>query len=67
MTGISDGMVLSIRLLLQQYSSQAFARDIRFQQEGFAEVGKGQDGSLKARGYEALKSLAGLLWLVKMF
>ena len=53
-------MVSSIRLLLQQHSSQAFAGGIRFQQEGFAKVGKGQDGSLEACSFEAVKSLVGL-------
>ena len=62
MTGISNRMVSTIRLLLRQYSSQAFAGGICFQQEGFAKVGKGQDGSLEAHGLEAVKSLAGLLW-----
>ena len=43
--GISNRMVSSIRLLLQQHSSQALAGGIRFQQEGLPKLGKAKMGA----------------------
>ena len=56
-TRIRNRMEASIRLLLRENSPEAFTRRVRLKEERFTEVGKSQNGGLKAGRLEAFKSL----------